>query len=79
MSGSCTPGCACVCHQQPPTPVPPQDPVSGRTAIIAVIAFLAGVVSGALTYWAYWNIPGAVLAGLGTMAVAFLALHNRGH
>ncbi|MFC0436152.1 hypothetical protein [Kutzneria buriramensis] len=53
--------------------------MSGRTAIIAVIAFLAGVVSGALTYWAYWNIPGAVLAGLGTMAVAFLALHNRGH
>ncbi|GAA2285859.1 hypothetical protein GCM10010415_65100 [Streptomyces atrovirens] len=45
--------------------------VSVRTAVVLLLAVLASVVAGLLTYWSGTNLPVAFLAGGSAFAVVF--------
>ncbi|RAS60242.1 hypothetical protein C8D87_112138 [Lentzea atacamensis] len=46
-----------------------------RTTLIIVTAFACAGVVGVLTYLVNYNVPAAILAGLGTLGAALVGLH----
>ncbi|MFJ9782624.1 hypothetical protein ACIRSS_23790 [Amycolatopsis sp. NPDC101161] len=62
----------------PPAAGGPGEPpfMSLRTLLILLVGFVFGVVSGFLTFLAYRNVAGAVLAGLGTAGAAIAVLNG---
>jgi cyanate permease len=46
-----------------------------RTILITLTAFACAGVVGVLTYLMNHNVPGAVLAGFGTLGAVIVALH----
>jgi hypothetical protein len=52
---------------------PPHGPLlSARSALLILLAALAGLAAGALTFLGGKSVPSAVLAGCGTVAAALL-------
>ena len=49
--------------------------ISQRTTLITVTGFAFAGVVGVLTYLMNHNVPGAVLAGFGTLGAVIVALH----
>ncbi|WP_328645531.1 hypothetical protein OHS58_37290 [Amycolatopsis sp. NBC_00348] len=47
-----------------------------RTVLILLVAFVCGTVAGVLTFLAYHNVAGAVLAGIGAAGGAIIVLHQ---
>lgn len=57
-----------------------QDPANHvllglRTTLIILTAFACAGVVGVLTYLVNYNVPAAILAGLGTLGAALVGLH----
>ncbi len=65
------------CNCQPIAPEPePDGLITQRSALIAVISLVLGLVVGAVTFIAYGNVGGAVLAGLGALGGTLIAAHT---
>ncbi|MFG1913067.1 hypothetical protein [Kribbella sp. NPDC048928] len=60
----------------PSGPQPPRSLFSLRTVVILLVALLAGLVVGALTFLAGQNVAAAVLAGLGASGVSLVGAHT---
>jgi hypothetical protein len=66
------PACACQTAAPPPEP---EGFITQRSALVGLIAIVCGLVVGAITYVAYGNTAGAVLAGLGALGGTLVAAH----
>ena len=54
-------------------PTPP--PIGQRAALLLFAALVSALVVGTLTFLAYGNVAGAVLAGIGALGASFTFLH----
>ena len=64
---------SCQCHSA--GPAEPEGLITQRVALIVLIALVLGLVVGAVTFIAYGNVAGAILAGLGVLGLTLGGAH----